>query len=173
MRVAFTGLAIIGFLAMGGTAKAQTSTEPQVWQGDAFVIGFPSAAAKTACDGYAVIGDFYRVLYRPIIADSPDNGVTHDEGLTFIGSRNALHYYTDNGVSFVTPGNAYVIYLGTHGQSSSQTNWPATIPFHLQFAPQTVALDTKVVTIHGTLDSWENHTGCNVEIRAALTLRID
>jgi len=173
MRVAFTGIAVIGLLVMGGTGKAQTSEEPQVWQGEAFVIGFPSEAAQTACEGYAEIGDFYRVLYRPIIPDSPENGVTHDEGLTFIGSRNALHYYTDNGVSFVAPGNGYVIYLGTHGQSSRQTSSPAAVPFHLQIAPERIALNTTFVNISGTLNSWEDHTGCNVVIKAALTSRID
>jgi hypothetical protein len=173
MRVAFTGIAIIGLLVMGGTAKAQTSGEARVWQGEAFVIGFPTEAAQTACEGYAGIGDFYRVLYRPIIADSPENDITHDEGLTFIGSRNALHYYTDNGVSFAAPGYGYVIYLGTHGQSSRETNPPATAPFHLQIAPERIKLNTTFVTMNGTLSRWEAHIGCNVEIRAVLTLRID
>jgi hypothetical protein len=173
MLIAFTGTAVLVLSVLGSAAQAQTSTEPQVWQGEAFVTGFTSEVAKNACEGYAAVGDFYRVLYRPIIADSPENGVTHDEGLTFIGSRNALHYYTDNGVSFAKPGNGYAIYLGTHAQSSSETNGPATIPFRLQIGPEKITLNTKVVTISGSLDSWENHTGCNVEISAALTLRID
>jgi hypothetical protein len=36
-----------------------------------------------------------------------------------------------------------------------------------------LTLQTKVVLISGELDAWQNHSGCNVNINAALTLRID
>ena len=174
MRNAIAAAAVLGLSVLGGAAQAATSTDPQVWQGEAFVTGFTTAAAKTACTtgNIAAIGDYYLVVYRPIIAGSPNNPVTDDEGLSFFGSRNAIHYFTSDGVSFATPGNAFILYLSTHAESSGQTATPAAVPFNLKIT-KGITLKTQAITITGSLNDWENVTGCDVTISAALTERID
>jgi hypothetical protein len=159
--------AIFG-LSTGGGAMAG---EPQVWQGQAFITGFTSAAAEAACTaaGAAATGDYYVVIYRPIIPGSPNNQTTNDEGITFVGGRNALHYHTNNGVSFAKPGEATVDYLDSHAEFPT----PTSAAFHLNISPAKITLTTQTVTMSGFLDGWENVDGCNITFTAALDLRVD
>jgi len=168
----YAAAALLGITLAAGAARAQTASEPQVWQGEAFITGFTSAAAQTACATNAAVGDYYLVIYRPIITGSPNNGVTNDEGLTFIGGRNAIHYFTDDGVSFAKPGDGYVLYLSTHAGSSGFTTAPASVPFSLKIT-KGISLTTPNITITGSLDDWEATTGCDVTISSALALRVD
>ena len=162
----------LSFLGIGAQAA---SAPPQVWQGDAFITGFTNAAAESVCvsGGVASIGDNYRIVYRPIISGSPANSAKDNEGITFFGSRNAIHYYTDAGTSFAKPGKAYIIYLKTRAESSLQVTPPAAIPFHLTISPTKITLTTQTVTISGTLDDFEDVSGCNVSFTAALDRRVD
>jgi hypothetical protein len=172
MRLA--AAAILGLSVVGSAATAATSTDPQVWQGQAFITGFTTSAAKSTCTAgnAASVGDYYLVVYRPIIAGSPNNGVTNDEGLSFFGTRNAVHYYTDDGVSLATPGNAYVIYLNSHAGSSEQNTSPAAVPFNLKIT-KGITLKTQSITISGSLNDWEDASGCDITFSAALALRVD
>jgi hypothetical protein len=171
-RAAAVAAAIFG-LSTGGGAMAGTAAEPQVWQGQAFITGYANAAAEAACSATraASIGDFYLVIYRPIIPGSPNNGSTNDEGITFFGGRNGLHYHTDVGISFAKPGEANIEYLGTHAQFSGTAT--ASAPFRLKIAPARITLKTQTVTMSGSLDDWENVDGCNIMFTAALDLRVD
>jgi hypothetical protein len=164
--------AVLGLSFLGTGAQA---ADPQVWQGDAFITGYANATAQSVCvsGDIASIGDNYRIVYRPIIAGSPANSAKDNEGITFFGSRNAIHYYTDDGTSFAKPGKSYIIYLKTRAESSGQTTPPAAIPFHLTISPTKITLTTQTVTISGTLDDFEDASGCNVTFTAALDRRVD
>jgi hypothetical protein len=150
---------------------AATAAEPQVWQGQMFITGYTSTAAETACSTDALVGDYYLVVYRPIIAGSPENGVSNDEGLTFFGLRNALHYHTADGVSFSSPGDAFVEYFSTRAESSASST--AETKFDLKIAPAKITLTTQTVTMSGFLDDWEDIAGCDITFTAALDLRVD
>jgi hypothetical protein len=165
------GIAIFGLVALGGAAQAAS---PQVWQGEAFITGFTTAKAKATCTAgnTASIGDFYLVVYRPIIVGSANNGRTNDEGLTFFGSRNTVHYSTDDGVSFAKPGKGYVFYLDTHAGSSGETTSPASVPFNLKIT-KGITLKTQNITISGSLNDWLSASGCDITFSAALTERVD
>jgi hypothetical protein len=169
------GLAIFGMSLLAAAAQAQTSTEPQVWQGEAFITGFTNKAAETACttNNVASVGDYYLLVYRPIIPGSPNNPATSDEGLTFVGGRDALHYFTDDGVSFEKPGDGYLVYLSSHASSYQQTAAPAAIPFSLKITPAKISLKTPTISVAGSLDDWENTDGCNVTFTSSLVLRVD
>jgi hypothetical protein len=165
-----------GILAAGlSTTSVAQDTEPQVWQGESFITGFPTKAAESTCtsQGIASVGDYYLVIYRPIIPGSPENPTSDDEGLTFFGGRNAIHYYTDPGVRFAKRGDAYIVYLSTHADASSQSTSPAAIPYDLKISPAKITLKTKTVTISGSIDDFENVSGCDVTLTAALDLRVD
>jgi hypothetical protein len=172
-RAAVVAAAFFALSTGSGAMAGGTSTEPQVWQGQAFITGFSSAAAEAACTaaGAASIGDYYVVIYRPIIPGSPNNPTTNDEGLEFVGGRNALRYHTNNGDSFAKPGEAVVEYLSSHAQFTSTTT--ASAPFHLNVSPAKITLTTQTVTMSGFLDGWENVEGCNIIFTAALDLRVD
>lgn len=174
MRLA-AAVTVAGFLAPGAAALAQTSTAPQVWQGEAFITGFTSPAAMSACSAQntAAIGDYYLTIYRPIIPGSPNNPTSGDEGLSFIGSRNGLHYFTADGVSFKSPGNAFIVFLSSHAASGVQTTGSPSVPFNLKITPAAIKLTTTSVTFSGSIDDWDNTTGCNVTLDASLVLRVD
>jgi hypothetical protein len=164
-----------GAMLAAGISTAGMAQEPQVWQGEAFITGFPTKSAESTCtsQGIASVGDYYLLVYRPIIPGSQNNPSSDDEGLTFFGARNAIHYFTDPGVSFTSPGDAYILYLTTHASSDGQTAPPAAIPFKLKISPKKISPTTQTVTISGSLDDFEDTTGCDVSITAALDLRVD
>jgi hypothetical protein len=165
----------MGVLLLGGAARAQSSSEPQVWQGEAFITGFTTGAAMSACtaQGTVSVGDYFLTIYRPIIPGSPNNPSTSDEGLSFFGGRNGLHYYTADGVSFSKPGNSYLEYLSTHAQSSGMTTGSASVPFNLKITPAAITLTTPTIGIKGSIDDWENTSGCDVTFTASLVERVD
>jgi hypothetical protein len=164
----------IGLGILVGATQARAAN-PQVWQGAAFITGFPNTTAEAACaaGNTASVGDDFVIEYRPIIPGSPANGTGNDEGISFFGGRNGLHYFTHTGVRFTTPGKAYVISLGSRASSSevANTGVAPSIPFSLTISPANISLTTPTVTISGTLDDWFNVTGCNVTFNAALDRR--
>jgi hypothetical protein len=168
--------AISGLVALAAAAGAQAQT-PQVWQGTAFITGFTTTAAQTACtaNNTASPGDDYVVVYRPIIPGSTGNPATSDEGFSFFGGRNGVHYFTSVGVSFAIPGNAYIIELSSHASSSQVANTTVApaIPFSLHITPAAISAKTQTVTIAGFLDNFFNVTGCDIKITAALDLRVN
>ncbi len=136
----------------------------------------PPAEHREAAQRYASpAADGGRTVQIEIGVDdeSPENGSTNDEGLDFVGSRTDLHYFTSVGVSFAKPGNAYIIYLDSHAGSSQQTSGSPVIPFKLTIAPSPITLGTQTVTISGSLNDFDDVTGCDVTFTAALDLRVD
>jgi hypothetical protein len=168
--------ALFGISLLAGVAQAQASSDPQVWQGEVFITGFTNGTAKTVCtdDGVAAVGDFYLLVYRPIIKGSPENGVSSDEGLTFFSSRDATHYNTDDGVSFAKPGKGYVTFFSSHAEARAQpTMPPASVPFDLKITPAKISLTTPTIAITGSVDDFDDVSGCNVTLAASLVRRVD
>jgi hypothetical protein len=164
-----------GSILAFGISTASFAQEPQVWQGEAFITGYQGSTAESACSavGVASIGDFYLTIYRPIIPGSPNNPTSSDEGLTLFGARNGVHYFTADGVSFAKPGKAFIAFLSSLATFEAQTATPATIPFDLKISPKKITLKTQTVSISGSLDDFDNVTGCDVTFTAALDLRVD
>ncbi len=174
MRVVATAAVLaLSALALPGQAQAVT---PQVWQGTAFISGFTTPAAKEACtaDNAASVGDDYVLVYRPIIAGSTTNPSSSDEGLSFFGGRNGVHYFTADGGSFATPSDAYIIVLDSHASSSqvSNTTVAPAIPYALKIT-KSITAKTPSVTISGSIGNFFNVSGCDITFTASLDLRID
>jgi hypothetical protein len=174
MRVAATAV-VLTFSVFGLAGQARAVT-PQVWQGTAFISGFTTPAAKEACTAAnaASTGDDYVLVYRPIIAGSTTNPSSSDEGLSFFGVRNAVHYFTADGGSFATPSDAYIIVLDSHASSSqvSNTTVAPAIPYAMKIT-KTITVNTPSVTISGSIGNFFNVTGCDINFTASLDRRID
>ncbi len=166
-------------IGLGLVAGATHAQAQQVWQGTAFITGFTSTTAQAVCEAgnTAAIGNDFVVVYRPIILGSPNNGSGNDEGLSFFGGRNGLHYFTADNTRFPSATKAYLISLGSHANSQSAANTAAapTIPVSVKITSPTTAitLTTPAITLKGSLDNWFNVAGCNVNFTAALDLRVD
>lgn len=155
--------AIIGTGLLAGAAHA--GTDPQVWQGTAF-IKTVTAACTTA--GVVAVGDDYVTIYRPIIAGSAAN--TGNEALSFQSPRSLQQYYTPSGSSqsLRTAGTASISGIGSHASSFSGTG-----AYALKFSPAAPALTSTQIYISGTLDTFWGVTGCTVTLTASLDRRID
>ena len=159
----YAAAAIVGTGLLAGTAHA--ATEPQVWQGTAF-IKTVSSACTTA--NVVAVGSEYVTVYRPIIAGSAAN--TGNEALSFQTPRSLQQYYTPSGSnqSLRTAGTASISGVGSHASS-----FTATGTYALKFTPAAPALTTPQIYITGTLQTFWGVTGCTVSLTASLDLRIN
>ena len=157
---------IVRYAAAAATALALSATAPahaasQVWQGTLFITSVTDAcsAANTS------VGDYYTVVYRPIISGSQSG----PEGLSFIGSRSGQYWSTlSSTASFQSPALANILSFGSHATRSYATSAGG---YSLIILPNVVTLQTPTVTMTGQLSNFWNVSGCNVTVSAALTER--
>jgi hypothetical protein len=158
----FKAAAILGMTALAAATQAW-ATEPQVWQGTVFIDSV-TGACTTA--NVAAVGDYYTMVYRPIIAGSQ----TGPEGLTFIGARDGQAWYTlSDSASFKSAAEANILTLGSHATSDFATSAGG---YSLTILPEPIGLTTPTVTITGLLSNFWDVSGCNVTISAALAARV-
>jgi hypothetical protein len=159
----FAAAAVLALAALATAGQAQAASEPQVWQGTVFVESV-TGACTTA--GVTSVGDYYTMVYRPIIPGSQ----TGPEGLTFIGARAGQAWYTLSATaSFSSPAVANILALYSHATSTFAAS---TGGYSLTILPAPIATNTPTVTITGMLSNFWDTSGCNVTISAALAARV-
>lgn len=161
MRIVRLAAAIATALALGATAPAQAAS--QVWQGTLFITSVTGACAAANTS----TGDYYTVVYRPIISGS-QNG---PEGLSFISSRSGQYWSTlSSTASFQSAAQANILSFGSHATQSYAASGGG---YSLIILPDVVTLQTPTVTMTGQLSNFWNVSGCNVTVSAALTQRVN
>ncbi len=154
-RVALAGLALALY---GNIASAQAT---QVWQGTLF---FDTLTPDCISNGLGVPGNFFTVMYRPIIG----TGQPGPEGLTLFNATSAQNWQPTSGGSFQTPGSANVVVIGDNGNTGQ-----FTASYALTVKPAKITTTTGPLTISGTMSGWWSVSTCTIGVSAVLERRLN
>ena len=171
MKRTLLAAAVLGLAATSASAQVIN-----VWHGNLFVESLSEVAAGncTSVNGGAVVGDNFRIQYKP----SGMTGNLPGDVMTFTSARAAFAIRTEtgrivgNGSSFQTGISGGSVNVFGFGGNIAPPNTPNSSFTNIAFVPAAFTDATQYLAMTGTIANWTGLNGCNATVRAVMVKRV-